>query len=559
MRNVNTRFSQNPANIEISRSVFDRDSSLKTTFNAGKLIPFYIDEVLPGDTFSMDTSLLCRMSTPIYPVMDNAFLDYYYFFVPNRLVWDHWKEFNGENNTSAWTQNIDYQVPSALINVEPGSLGDYFGLPITDLVAPGSMFMEVNALPFRAYQLIWNEWFRDQNLQDPILVHTSDNVSTNERDSYELMSVAKYHDYFTSCLPSPQKGDPVGVSPSGLIPVTTTDYTHLDDLYPYNTDPLYFQAIGGNTILSSNTVGLSVDPNSIGDYGHAVSASGATSDGRSSGLYPANLVVDGANLQFNVNDLRFAFALQKLYERDARGGTRYRELIKSHFGVTIPDSTVQVPEYLGGKRVPINVDQVVQMSATNDVTPQGNTAAFSKTVDKDGSFTKSFTEHGFIIGVMCVRTLHTYQQGINRMWMRKDRLDYYWPVFAHIGEQPVYDAEIKLSNYGTDSMTIEQMKDENHVFGYQEAWADYRYKPSQVTGYMRSGVPGSLDIWHYADYFDSVPNLSDEWIRETPVNIDRTLAVQSPIADQFIIDMYFNCNCSRAMPLYSIPGLIDHN
>ena len=549
--NVNTRFSQNPASLDISRSVFDRVNNHKTTFNAGKLIPVYCEEVLPGDTVTMDTSFLVRMTTPIFPVMDNAFIDLFWFFVPNRLVWDKWKEFNGENDVNAWANTEDYIVPA--INSDPsdndsiprGSLADYFGLPTN---VPIRDDIRINALPFRGYRLTWNEYFRDQNLQNPLLIDTSSNdvywyEITNGLN--KVLPVNKIHDYFTSCLPSPQKGNPVLLGFDAPVPV----FTGLKPTtYVRNENPLYWQRTGTDLPEFNNTTNGMIGVSSQGATRVDTHAGTPGSSGVFSAA-PANLFADTTALTVSVNQLRQAFQVQKLLERDARGGTRYWELIKSHFGVTAPDASLQRPEFLGSSRTYINMTQVVQNSSSDTTSPQGNTAAFSKTVNSENSFTKSFTEHGFLFGLCCVRTDHTYQQGINKKWLRQSRFDYYWPALANIGEQPVMLHELYYDG----------ASDADQIFGYQEAWASYRYSPSYVTGAFRSNVTGSLDSWHYADYYNSRPYLSDAWVQETSANIDRTLAVQSSLEDQFLGDFYFKSKWTRPMPVYSVPGLVDHH
>ena len=555
-RNVESYFALNPTRIDISRSTFDRSSSLKTSFNAGDVVPFYVDEVLPGDTFNVKTSKVVRLQTMLTPVMDNIYLDTYFFFVPNRIVWSHWKEFNGENTESAWIPQTEYEVPqiqSPEGGWQVGTIADYFGLPT------GVANLSVNALPFRAYALIMNEWFRDENLQDPLVVPVDDATVTGVNTDTFVTDVAKggkpyiaakYHDYFTSCLPSPQKGPdvtiPVGVSApvvgNGYVLGVTNKSGTLGGLYSGSTEGICYRDGYGKKIVDASS-------NPQGNFGGLLGVPTADQLGQHpeySGLMADLSLVSGAT----INQLRMAFQIQKLYERDARGGTRYIEILKSHFGVTSPDARLQRPEYLGGNRVPINVNQIVQQSATEEgTTPQGTPVGISLTTDTNSDFTKSFTEHGFVIGVMVARYDHTYQQGVERMWSRKDRFDYYWPVFANIGEQAVKNKEIYAQ--GTDK--------DDEVFGYQEAWADYRYKPNRVTGEMRSTYAQSLDIWHLGDDYSALPSLSADWIREDKANIDRVLAVQSSVSNQFFCDIYVKNKTTRPMPMYSIPGLIDHH
>lgn len=576
-RNSNSRFAQAPQ-VDIQRSTFDRSSGHKTTFNAGKLVPIYVDEVLPGDTFKMKTSAIIRGSTPIYPVMDNANLDIYFFFVPNRLVWDHWKEFNGENTTSKWEQTVEYSIPQMAPPLstgtiptagwEKGTLADYMGIPTE--VGPGASQTNpeytVNHLPFRAYCLIWNEWFRDQNLQDPVLIDKGDS-QTNGRhlvpegnsitfenqaalQGANLLPVNKYFDYFTGALPEPQKGPDVLLPLGSTAPVITGNKTN--KILPSTaliwgipgTDP---QGTNYELLLQKGTGGAS------SNQGRTIATVQSSTPGNIAQVTPQNLIADlSSATSATINELRLAFQLQRLYERDARGGTRYIEIIKSHFGVTSPDARLQRPEYLGGERIPINIDQVIQTSGTAEgTTPQGNTAAYSLTGSQGSYFKHSFVEHGYVLGLACVRTEHTYQQGLEKIWNRKNRFDFYWPALANIGEQAILNKEIYLQ---ASKATNEE------AFGYQEAWAEYRYKPSRVSSAFRSNITsGSLDAWHYADYYDALPKLSAEWVQETYKNVDRTLAVQSTLEDQYIADFWFKCKCTRPMPIYSIPGLIDHH
>lgn len=551
-RNTESHFSVNPINLDIQRSKFVRPSTHKTTFNAGNLIPIYVDEVLPGDTFKMRMSSVIRMSTPIYPVMDNANMDIYFFFVPNRLVWEHWKEFFGENNTTHWEQPVEYEVPQITAPAggwAKGTIADYMGIPT--LISN----ISVQALPFRAYCKIWNDWFRDQNLKDPAMIsldetttagaNTGDYVTNAEKGALPL-KVAKYHDYFTAALPEPQKGPEITIGGvGGYIPVTTRD-----EINPASKVNLKWYVGNPGT---GNCLNYQIGINE--QYPDGERPGGGTPNSSTQSIQytePSNLWanLNAGGTATSINALRQAFAIQRLYEKNARGGTRYIEIIKAHFGVQSPDARQQRSEYLGGTRVPINMDQVVQTSNSGDgITPQGNTAAYSLTAFNENMFTKSFTEHGYIIGLACIRTEHTYQQGIERFWSRKKMLDYYFPTLANLGEQAILNKEIYAQGSAAD----------NEAFGYQEAWAEYRYKPSRVSGAMRSNYQTTLDAWHYADKYASQPILSSDWIDETSANIDRTLAIQSATEDQFIADFYFACEATRPMPLYSIPGLIDHH
>lgn len=557
-RNVESHFALNPTRIDMSRSTFDRSSSVKTSFNVGDIVPFFLEEVLPGDTFDVRTSKVVRMQTLLTPMMDNIYLDSYYFFVPNRLVWKHWKEFNGENTESAWLPETEYSIPqitSPTSGWSVGTLADYFGLPT------GVENLSVSALPFRAYALVMNEWFRDQNLQDPLVVPVDDatvagvntgNFVTDCAKGGKPYIAAKYHDYFTSCLPSPQKGPDVTlkVVSEGDLPVVTKDVT--------------VPNVGANPLMSSNsyTAGLlnyplfvTNSPQTSGNPKVYFDSDPNDTLGKNNKkpFVPANLwaVNPGNAIVTTINQLRMAFQIQKLYEKDARGGTRYISVLKSHFGVTSPDARLQRPEYLGGNRVPINVNQVIQQSGTGAGadTPQGTVVGMSQTTDSNHDFIKSFTEHGYIIGVMVARYDHTYQQGIERHWSRKTRFDYYWPVFANIGEQAVLNKEIYAQGSAKD----------NEVFGYQEAWSDYRYKPNRVTGEMRSVYQQSLDVWHLADDYNTLPSLSDSWIREDKNTVDRVLAVKSTVSNQLFADIFVQNRATRPMPMYSIPGLIDHH
>ena len=555
-RNVESHFAYNPTNIDISRSTFDMSRSVKTTFNVGELIPLCPPmEVLPGDTFQVDTSRVVRLQTLLTPMMDNLYMDTYWFFVPNRIVWNHWKNFMGENTESAWLPSTEYSVPQTSApdgGWSVGTIADYFGIPT------GVSGFRVNSLPFRGYALICNEWFRSEVVSDPLVIWKSDTL-TNGNNGAGLENVqrggkpylaAKYFDYFTGCLPSPQKGPDVTIpltnDLNGTLPVRTYEIEHTDATYAKAQPDRYIKGwvVNGDTATHS---GLGKNSGAAGAYFGTVGDSGLNTY---LPFIPSNLYASTREVATTINDLRLAFQVQKLYEKDARGGTRYIEVLKSHFGVTSPDSRLQRPEYLGGNRIPISINQVIQQSADSGTNYLGDVGAQSLTVDNHSDFTHSFTEHGFLFCLGVVRYDHTYQQGLARMWSRQNRFDYYWPVFANIGEQPVMRKEI-YCNGSSDN--------DDHVFGYQEAWADYRYQPNIVTGEMRSSYAQSLDSWHLADNYNSAPVLSDAWIREDKTNVDRVLAVTSSVSNQLFGDFYFKIKATRAMPVYSIPGLIDHH
>lgn len=543
-RNSEYNFAQNPQ-VGVSRSRFQRNSDNKTTFNTGDLIPIYLDEVLPGDTHEIDMACVMRMATPIFPVMDNAFCDFYFFFVPNRLLWEHWKEFMGENKETAWTPKTEYSIPQVTAPAEgwaEGTLADYLGLPTK---VKG---ISVSALPGRAYGLIYNEWFRNQNVTQPTLVEVTDATTTGKNDGSKTndsaitlakpLKAAKVFDYYTGALPEPQKGEPITLPLSGNASVKPYE----SDLKTLNPDDIFFRQNSGSASNPYPKAGIQYEQN-IGTYTISGPKQPTGSD-----VTTHYLMADLSSVNATtINQLRQAFQIQKLLEKDARGGTRYREVLREHFGVISPDSRMQIPEYLGGYRLPINVSQVIQTSSTDNTSPLGNTAALSVTTMNKPMFTKSFTEHGFIMGLAVVRTDQTYQQGIERMWSRTGRYDYYWPVLANIGEQAILNKEIYAQGSEKD----------NEAFGYQEAWADYRYKPSKVTGLFRSNAQQSLDAWHYAQDYDALPTLSTAWMEQGEAEMKRTLAVQSQ--PDFIADFYFMNKTTRCMPVYSIPGLIDHH
>lgn len=529
MRSVMThQFSQVPK-AEIQRSSFDRSHGYKTTFDAGYLVPMFVDEVLPGDTFNLRMNGFARLATPIYPIMDNMVMETFFFFVPNRLVWENWNRQMGEQVEPG--DSTDYATPILSTQGIPfgeQSLFDYFGLPTGgDPAASGG----ISALPLRAYNLIYNEWFRDQNLQARAY-ETKGNGPDNVAN-YILRRRGKRHDYFTSCLPWPQKGDSIDLPLGQSAPVRTSDTPTLSGARAGLT---WFRTDGQQ--IANATLNVGADSVTFG----ATGAGTPIAD-----LYPNNLYTDLSQAtSATINQLRQAFQIQRLLERDARGGTRYIEIIKAHFGVTSPDARLQRPEYLGGGSSPVNFSPVAQTQATNEGgTPQGNLAAIATANLQGHGFTQSFTEHGFVIGLVCVRADLTYQQGLERMWSRQTRYDHYWPALAHIGEQAVLSKEIYCTGEAAD----------NDVFGYQERYAEYRYKPSRITGKFRSSSTASLDAWHLSQEFESRPALNAVFIVEDPP-VDRIIAV--PDEPQFLFDSFFKLRCARPMPLYGVPGLIDH-
>lgn len=524
MRSVMTHnFSQVPQ-ADIPRSTFNRSCGYKTTFDAGYLIPVFFDEALPGDTFNVRANYFARLATPEFPFMDNMFLDSFFFFVPNRLIWENWEEFNGQQENPG--DSTDFLIPQiespAVTGFSAGSVYDYFGIPTE---VPG---LKISALWLRAMNLIWNEWFRDQNLQDSVPVPKGDGPDVY--GDYVLLRRGKRHDYFTSALPWPQKGPSVEVPLGSTAPIFGVDRdtkigtpaSGFDDRTMVADTGGYMMYSGG--ALSGN-VRFSNNPLDIGLEADLSSATAST-----------------------INALRQAFQIQKLYERDARGGTRYTEIIRAHFGVVSPDARLQRPEYLGGGSTPINIHPIAQNSASTEESPQGNLAAMGVVSGKGGGFTKSFTEHGVIIGLVSARADLNYQQGLERMWSRRTRWDFYWPALSHIGEQAVLNKEI----YAVGSATPGQ---DDAVFGYQERYAEYRYKPSLITGQFRSNFAQSLDQWHLAQDFGSLPTLNNTFIQENPP-VDRVIAV--PSAPHFLFDAFFDIKSARPMPTYSVPGLIDH-
>jgi hypothetical protein len=509
---------------DIPRSSFDTQYAHKTTFDAGWLVPIYCDEVLPGDTHRVKMTAFARLATPLFPVMDNLHLDTFFFFVPNRLVWTNWVKFMGEQvNPGDSTSYVVPTITSTAGGYPVGGIFDHLGLPTAGQIT-GTNTVTHNALPLRAYNLIYNEWFRDENLQNSVTVRTGD--SGDVPADYTLLRRGKRKDYFTSALPWPQKGASV------TLPLGTAA--------PIRADVGTFGTVGvlaGGVSPAKGLFADSVDGNAvkIGSF-------------NASALMYADL---SQATSATINQLRQSFQIQKLLERDARGGTRYTELLRAHFGVTPQDYRLQRPEYIGGGSTYVNINPIAQTSATSvsgSTTPQGNLAAMGTALAQGHGFTYAAQEHGYILGLVSVRADLTYQQGLPKMWSRSTRYDFYFPVFATLGEQAILNKEIYVTGGVND----------NGVFGYQERWAEYRYKPSQITGLMKSTSAGTIDAWHYAQKFTSLPTLNSTFIQETPP-VERTTAVGAAAnGQQFLMDAFFDCKMARPMPLYSVPGLIDH-
>ena len=568
-RNLGSRFSQAPQ-ANIKRSILGYKHTHKTTFNAGDLVPIFVSEVLPGDTFDINVTSLVRLATPIHPTMDNLFLDTYFFFVPNRLIWDNFTKFMGEND-QAWAQDTDSFVPPHLLYggtdgaegtsyrfgfVQEYSLLNLLGLPV--FVNSTKQKFRATCLDLNAYEKIFNDWFRDENYMDEVPIYKGDgpmplsyinsyasyltNTFGNDSSSNDFcdaggfLKASRFHDYFSSALPAPQKGPDVLIPAGGEV-LLDPDYA----FDPLDPDAPNFVDIAGSFTGSGSLEGTAGNNVYIKD-----------SDGILQGPMAydprGSLLLDG--LQLTVNNLRLAIQTQKLLEADSRGGTRYTEIVYSHFGVQSPDARLQRSEYLGGKRTLLNMDEVIQTSASSGASPLGNLAGRSVTATNESGFVKSFTEHGYIIGLAVVRNQRTYSQGLHRRYSRFNRLQYYWSELANIGEQPVLNKEIFIPG-------ISESVGPDDVFGYQEAWAEYRYTPDRLSGKFSPDAPSTLLSWTYGDYYTQTPAISGPWLAQGRAEIDRTIAVVGQ--PQFIADFYFHGKAVRPMPVFSVPGLMDHH
>lgn len=609
-RNSVSRFSLAPQ-VSIERSTLNRSCRKLASQNVGSVVPVFMDEVLPGDTFKVKTSKVVRMQTLKTPMLDDIELDVYWFYCPSRILWSHFPNFLGENTESAWIPETEYSIPQITApsgGWQVGTIADYLGIP------PLVSGISVNALPFRGYAKIMEDWFRSTPVQDPIVIPNGDSTVVGSNGDNYITDTAKggmpftanrYHDYFSSCLPSPQYGESskITLAQEGTLPVyaignpnehfwsgkatSAARSAYVDAVnaaYPvmYETKdapgpsdgasnwvfPKIFQAEGP---ISNDKYGLlKINGQTSSPYETFLQSSpgmsGVTNYGydeinlghptafttNQSGLTPVNLVADfsgnNALAYTTINELRQAFQIQRWMEKTARSGNRMTEILHGHFGVTSPDARLQRSEYLGGNRVRLNIRQITQTSSTTETSPMGDVAGMSVTTDTHYDFEKSFVEHGYLFGLACARYKHTYQQGIPREFLRRTKWDFYWPSLAHLGETAVYNSQLYAQGDSHDS----------EVFGYQEAWAEYRYKPNTVSGMLRTVSNSGLDSWHLADYYTELPYLSADWLKEDKTNVDRVLAVTSDVSDQLFFDFYFDCKATRCMPLYSIPGLIDH-